>query len=176
MLWIIRKIRELDEKAEIRRQKRIKEAERNHEEWMRLCALTKKVVKELEREEIEKSGIEMEFVEELRCPQCGSNQLVGQKHGFGLGKAVGGALLFGPVGLLGGFLGSRDMMISCMRCGYKWDPQEEYNEIIRRRKKILKPGEAARMKKAFAIAKERLEREKALEETKEGENQVKDEN
>ena len=58
--------------------------------------------------------------EEVKCPKCGSTQLSADKKGFGLGKAAGGALLLGPVGLLGGLIGSKKVMITCMKCGKQW--------------------------------------------------------
>lgn len=55
------------------------------------------------------------------CPRCGSANLTGDKKGFGLGKAVVGGVLLGGVGLLGGFIGSRKIMVSCMQCGHAWE-------------------------------------------------------
>lgn len=43
---------------------------------------------------------------EVCCPMCKSTQIVANKKGFGLGKAATGGLLLGPVGLLGGIIGS----------------------------------------------------------------------
>lgn len=60
--------------------------------------------------------------EPIRCPQCGSTYLTANKKGFGLGKAAAGGLLLGPVGLLGGFLGSNKVKITCLKCGYTWKP------------------------------------------------------
>ena len=57
---------------------------------------------------------------EIRCPKCGSNQFVAGSKGFGLGKAVAGGVLLGPVGLLSGFIGSGQVTLSCLRCGNKW--------------------------------------------------------
>jgi tellurium resistance protein TerD len=31
-----------------------------------------------------------------------------------------GGFLLGPVGLLGGLIGSKKIMITCLKCGYKW--------------------------------------------------------
>lgn len=56
----------------------------------------------------------------LKCPKCGSQQLHAGGKGFGLGKAAAGAVLLGPVGLLGGLLGSKKIMITCLSCGHKW--------------------------------------------------------
>lgn len=60
--------------------------------------------------------------EPVRCPRCGSTQLTANRKGFGLGKAAAGGLLLGPVGLLGGFLGSSKVKITCLKCGYTWKP------------------------------------------------------
>ena len=57
---------------------------------------------------------------EIRCPKCGSNQFAAGSKGFGLGKAVAGGLLLGPVGLLSGFIGKGDVILSCLRCGNRW--------------------------------------------------------
>lgn len=56
----------------------------------------------------------------LKCPRCCSTQLHAGDKGFGLGKAAAGGVLLGPVGLLGGLIGSKKVMITCLKCGYKW--------------------------------------------------------
>lgn len=57
---------------------------------------------------------------EIKCPKCKSTQLTANKKGFGLGKAVVGGLLTGGVGLLGGFIGSGKVVITCLKCGNSW--------------------------------------------------------
>lgn len=57
----------------------------------------------------------------IKCPQCGSTQIHALNKGFGLGKAVTGGALLGPVGLLGGFVGSQKTMITCLHCGKRWE-------------------------------------------------------
>jgi len=58
----------------------------------------------------------------VSCPKCGSTQVVGGDKGFGLGKAaVGGVVTGSPIGLLGGFIGSKKAMVSCMNCGNRWE-------------------------------------------------------
>jgi hypothetical protein len=42
----------------------------------------------------------------IKCPVCQSEQISHNKKGFGLGKAIAGGVLFGGIGLLGGFIGS----------------------------------------------------------------------
>lgn len=62
------------------------------------------------------------MADEIKCPKCGSTQITAGKKGFGLGKAAGGALLLGPVGLLGGMIGSKKVKITCLKCGHEWKP------------------------------------------------------
>lgn len=57
---------------------------------------------------------------EVCCPMCKSTQIVANKKGFGLGKAAAGGLLLGPIGLLGGVIGSEKIVVTCLKCGHKW--------------------------------------------------------
>lgn len=64
----------------------------------------------------------------MHCPKCGCTSLSGNKKGYGAVKGVGGALagaaIAGPVGLaLGagaGNVGRKKVVVTCMRCGHKW--------------------------------------------------------
>lgn len=56
----------------------------------------------------------------MRCPRCGSTSLSGNKTGFGVGKAVIGAALIGPIGLVAGNLGAKKVVVTCMKCGKKF--------------------------------------------------------
>lgn len=56
------------------------------------------------------------------CPRCGSTQLNAQRKGFGWGKALVGGALTGGIGLLGGFIGSRKILITCLKCGHRFYP------------------------------------------------------
>jgi tellurium resistance protein TerD len=60
--------------------------------------------------------------EEILCPKCGSRQMSANQKGFGLGKAVVGGVLLGPLGLLGGFFGSSNVKLTCLHCGHSWAP------------------------------------------------------
>lgn len=59
---------------------------------------------------------------EIRCPKCRSNQFTVKNKGFGLGKAAIGAIALGPVGLLGGLVGSKKIKVVCLKCGHEWEP------------------------------------------------------
>lgn len=60
--------------------------------------------------------------DEVQCPKCGSKQISAKDKGFGLGKAAVGAVVLGPVGLLGGLVGSKKTLIVCLSCGHTWCP------------------------------------------------------
>jgi hypothetical protein len=56
------------------------------------------------------------------CPKCGSVSLSANQKGYGLGKGVTGGVLLGPAGLLAGFLGSKKVTVTCLKCGHQWSP------------------------------------------------------
>lgn len=58
----------------------------------------------------------------IKCPNCGSTQIMGGKKGFSGGKAVGGALILGPLGVLAGLHKSKKIVVGCLSCGHKWEP------------------------------------------------------
>lgn len=61
-----------------------------------------------------------QYDEMMKCPRCGSTSLSGNKKGYGVGKGVVGAAIFGPLGLVAGNIGSDEVMVTCMKCGYKF--------------------------------------------------------
>jgi tellurium resistance protein TerD len=65
----------------------------------------------------------------LVCPNCQSNRITAGKKGFGFGKAIVGGILLGPIGLLGGFIGSKKMEFACMNCNRRWSPDSNQNYL-----------------------------------------------
>lgn len=63
----------------------------------------------------------------LSCPRCRSLRVTAGKKGFGIGKAVVGSLLLGPVGLLGGFIGSKNLEFLCLDCNQRWNASNNSN-------------------------------------------------
>jgi hypothetical protein len=59
------------------------------------------------------------------CPRCRSTRLSADNKGFGLGMAVVGGALLGPIGLLGGLVGSGNTIIRCSDCGNTFLPHEQ---------------------------------------------------
>lgn len=57
-----------------------------------------------------------------KCPMCGEKQkqkLVDSTNkGFSVGKAAVGAVLLGPLGLVGGALGKKKQCYYCGNCGF----------------------------------------------------------
>ncbi len=70
----------------------------------------------------------------LMCPKCRSTQLTDGKKGFSAGKAVAGAVLTGGVGILAGAIGSNKTVITCLNCGHKFKPGEDYKNAIKKQK------------------------------------------
>lgn len=54
----------------------------------------------------------------IECPECGSTQVAAHKKGFSIRKAAAGLLV--PGGVLWGFHGSKDIMVTCLNCGKSW--------------------------------------------------------
>lgn len=55
-----------------------------------------------------------------RCPDCGTTAVHVEKQGFGYGKALAGALIAGPVGLLAGGINKDKIHMKCLVCGNHW--------------------------------------------------------
>jgi len=61
------------------------------------------------------------------CPRCHSTQVTAGKKGFGLGKALVGGVLLGPVGILAGFIGNKNMEFVCLSCRERWNSSSNNN-------------------------------------------------
>lgn len=66
--------------------------------------------------------------EVIKCPRCGSEMVEGGKKGFGVGKAIVGGVLTGGIGLAAGLIGKNKLQYTCLKCGYKWDPNKEWKK------------------------------------------------
>lgn len=55
-----------------------------------------------------------------KCPRCGSTSISANKKGFGIGKAVVGAAIAGPLGLMAGNIGAKKVRVTCLNCGHQW--------------------------------------------------------
>lgn len=74
--------------------------------------------KEIEKLELEQLRQEAKDSKKAaRCPRCKSTSLSAHKKGFGIGKAVVGTAIAGPLGLVAGNLGSKKIRVTCMKCG-----------------------------------------------------------
>jgi hypothetical protein len=67
---------------------------------------------------------------EFKCPKCSSNNILSGKKGFGYTRAIGGALLLGPIGALLGGSGRNKIILHCMECDHRWD----HSSIIKKKK------------------------------------------
>lgn len=56
----------------------------------------------------------------IYCPKCLSVQFSSNKKGFGIGKAIVGAVLTGGIGLTAGNIGAKKVRVTCLKCGHSW--------------------------------------------------------
>jgi tellurium resistance protein TerD len=58
-----------------------------------------------------------------KCPMCQESvkwiKVDTTKKGFSVGKAAVGAILLGPIGLVGGALGKKKVVYACGACGFE---------------------------------------------------------
>jgi hypothetical protein len=97
--------------------------------------------------------------QKLRCPTCNSTELTAQKKGFSGGKALGGAILTGGIGLLAGTIGSKKINITCMHCGYKFKPGND-KAAVEKKSKEQQRKQRKEKEKLDVIIKEKKNQEK----------------
>jgi len=61
---------------------------------------------------------------QIRCPKCGSTQIMANKKGFDVGKAIVGSVVTLGVGAVAGLWGSNDIQLNCLNCGHRWEPEK----------------------------------------------------
>ncbi len=92
---------------------------------------------------------EIEYEEFLCCPKCDSKDLHSEQKGFNGGKAFAGAVLTGGIGILAGTIGSKDIQITCLKCGNRFNAggakigsnrQRTEKDIETEVKKIIESG------------------------------------
>ncbi len=90
--------------------------------WSRLKdEIKEKHQRELESQK-EKQGRKNRMDEEgvPYCPKCLSTSISANKKGFGIGKAVIGAAVAGPIGLIAGNINAKKIRVTCIKCGHQF--------------------------------------------------------
>jgi DNA-directed RNA polymerase subunit M/transcription elongation factor TFIIS len=64
---------------------------------------------------------ESDEIDSILCPKCNSKQITYNKQGFGVGKALVGAVLTGGIGLLAGGINKNKIILTCLKCGHTWN-------------------------------------------------------
>ncbi len=87
---------------------------------------------------------EVDDKEYIFCPKCLSTHIHSEQKGFSGGKALVGAVIAGPLGLLAGTIGSKKVKLTCQKCGYHFMAGEAFiathknkNEIIESCEKLM---------------------------------------
>jgi predicted RNA-binding Zn-ribbon protein involved in translation (DUF1610 family) len=67
---------------------------------------------------------------EVRCPECGSNELTTIRKDIEEKKSVAESIIgavfavfAGAIGLLGGTIGSKNPTFTCTKCGHQFQPR-----------------------------------------------------
>ncbi len=63
----------------------------------------------------------------VRCPSCGSTQIMAVRKNYDPGCGCLGLLLFGWWGLLLGLLGADTVEMVCSKCGARWPAGKPHN-------------------------------------------------
>ena len=69
--------------------------------------------------------------QKICCPKCGSDQITADQKGFSGGKALAGAVLTGGIGLLAGTIGSKEVIITCLKCGNQWKAGDLHKPAVK---------------------------------------------
>lgn len=95
----------------------------------------------------------------IKCPYCGSQHVVAGQKGFSAGKAIAGDIIAGPIGLLAGFHGSNDIVLTCIKCGTKFTPKDLKNSSYGNSSKPICVSENPQeeYKDELAAARKRIE-------------------
>ncbi len=83
-------------------------------------AKEKREDKKQEKQEFKDKIKQMDKEGIVYCPKCYSTDITANKKGVGVGKAVVGGLVAGPIGLLAGGIGRNKIEVSCLKCGNTW--------------------------------------------------------
>jgi DNA-directed RNA polymerase subunit RPC12/RpoP len=90
---------------------------------------------------------------DIQCPKCGSHDLIAGKKGFSGKKAFAGAVLTGGIGILAGTIGSKNVELTCLKCGTKFKPGHDMDSIEVSRQRIAEKREISRQKGAEVAGK-----------------------
>ncbi len=65
---------------------------------------------------------DLEASGKVYCPKCLSTEVTAQKKGFGFVRGALGVAVGVDVGMIAGGIGSKKIVLTCLKCGYQWKP------------------------------------------------------
>ena len=68
--------------------------------------------------------------DKIRCPKCGSTQIVANKKGFKWFRFIIFSIITLGLGLIFGIIGKDKIEITCLNCGHKFKPKQGAKKII----------------------------------------------
>ena len=92
---------------------------------------------------------EVDDKEYIFCPKCLSTHIHSEQKGFSGGKALVGAVIAGPLGLLAGTIGSKKVSLTCQKCGYHFMAGEAFIATHKKKNEIVKSCEEIMLEKGM---------------------------
>lgn len=119
------RLKKRDERAKEIKEKNEERLKKINEKFGKFQEKSNKRKEELDKE-LEKSKKDLqesiEKFNELKhtCPICGNKEdFTAFKNGYGVGKGLVGAAIFGPLGFTAGMIGQNKIYLVCNKCGHK---------------------------------------------------------
>lgn len=102
---------------------------------------------------------EVDKKEYIFCPKCLSTHVHSEQKGFSGGKALVGAVIAGPLGLLAGTIGSKKVKFTCQKCGYNFMAGEAFIATHKKKNEIIESCEKRMLEKGTYSAVDYLREE-----------------
>lgn len=117
--------KESEEKKQARKEKAAKKLEKINAKFDSMKEKNQERIEKLKKKSEESSKELKESIRKFNelkhtCPICGNKEdFTAFKNGYGVGKGLVGAAIFGPLGFTAGMIGRNKIYLVCNKCGHK---------------------------------------------------------